>query len=67
MSHMGCLKVPYANFSRFLFYINELYVAVNFSEMHQLADYIDLLNFNNYVNFINKPANHDVKSLENFL
>ena len=35
--------------------------------MHHFADDTNLLNFNNYVKFINKQVNYDLKNLSNWL
>ena len=51
----------------FLIYINDFYVAVKYSERHHFADDTTLLNFNSYVNSINKQVNYDLKILSNWL
>ena len=51
----------------FLIYINDFYVAVKYSECYHFADDTTLLNFNSYVNSINKQVNYDLKILSNWL
>ena len=45
----------------FLIYINDLNVAVKYSEVQQFAYDIDLLNFNGCVKSINRQVNCDLK------
>ena len=51
----------------FLIYINDLHIAIKYSEVHHFADGTNLLNFNCCVKFINKQVNYDIKSLSNWL
>ena len=51
----------------FLVYINDLYVAIKYSEVHHFAYDTRLLNFNGYVKSINKQVNYDLKKLSNWL
>ena len=51
----------------FLIYINELHVAIKYSEVHHFADNTNLLNFNSCVKSINKQVNYDLKNLLNWL
>ena len=51
----------------FLIYINHLYVAIKYSEVHHFADDTNLLNFNSCVKSINKHVNYDLKNLSNWL
>ena len=51
----------------FLIYINDIYVAIRYSEVHHTADDTNLLNFNICVKSINKQANYDLKNLSNWL
>ena len=46
-----------------LIYINDLHVAIKYSEVHHIADDTNLLNFNSCVTSINKQANYDLKRL----
>ena len=58
------------NASRFhtgLIYINDLHVAIKYSEVHHFADDTSLLNFNSCVKSINKQVNHDLKNLTHWL
>ena len=49
----------------FLININDLHVAIKYSELHHFADDTNLLNFNSCVNSINKQVNYDIKNLPN--
>ena len=51
----------------FLIYINDLHVAIKYSERHHFADDTNLLNFNICVDSINKQVNYDLKNLSNSL
>ena len=51
----------------FLIYINDLRVAIKYSEMHHFADDTNLLDFNSCVKAINKQVNYDLKNLPNWL
>ena len=51
----------------FLIYINDLHVAIKYSEVHHFADETNLLNFNSCVKSINKQVNYDLKNLANWL
>ena len=51
----------------FLIYINDLHVAIKYSEVHHFADDTNLLNFNNCVKSINKRVIYDLKNLPNWL
>ena len=66
MSIVGCLKVPYWDLL-FLIYINDLHVAIKYSEVHHFADYANLLNFNSYVKSIDKHVIYDLKNLADWL
>ena len=48
-------------------YINDLHVAIKYSEGHHFADDTNLLNFNSCVKFINKQVNYDLRNLSNWL
>ena len=48
-------------------HINDLHIAIKYSEVHQFADDTKLLNFNSCVKSINKQVNHDRKNLSNWL
>ena len=50
--------------SFFLIYINDLHVAIKFSEVQNFADEV---NFNSCVKPINKQVNYDLKTLVNWL
>ena len=50
--------------SFFLIYINDLHVAIKFSEVQNFADEV---NFNSCVKPINKQVNYDPKTLVNWL
>ena len=50
----------------FLIYINDLYVAINYSEVHHFPVDTNLLNFNSFVKSINKQVNYDLKNLSNW-
>ena len=50
-----------------LIYINDLHVAIKYSEVHHFADDTNLLNVNSCVKPINKPVNYDLKNLSNWL
>ena len=49
----------------FLIYINDLHVAIKYSEVHHFADDTNLLNFTNCVKSINKQGNYDLTNLSN--
>ena len=66
MSNVGCLKVPYWDLL-FLIYINDLHVAIKYSEVHHFADDTNLLNFNSYVKSIDKHVIYDLKNLADWL
>ena len=51
----------------FLIYINNLHIAIKYSEVHHFADATNLLKFNNCVKSINKRTNYDLKNLSNWL
>ena len=51
----------------FLIYINNLHVAIKYSEVHHFVDETNLLNFNSCVKSINKQVNYDLKNLSNWL
>ena len=51
----------------FLIYVNDLHVAIKYSEVHHFADDTNLLNFNSCVKSINKQVNYDLKNLSNWL
>ena len=51
----------------FLIYINDLHVAIKYSEVHIFAHDTNLLNFNSCVMAINKQVNYDLKNLSNWL
>ena len=52
----------------FLIYINNLNVAITYSEVHHFANDTDLLNFNSFVQFsYDKQVNYDLKNLSNWL
>ena len=51
----------------FLIYINDLHLAIKYSEGHHFADDTNLLNFNSSVKSINKQVNYDLKNLSNWL
>ena len=51
----------------FLIYINDLHVAIKYSEVHHFADDTSLLNFNSCVKSINKLVSYDLKNLSNWL
>ena len=51
----------------FLIYINNLHVAIKYSELHHFEDDTNLLNFNSCVKSINKQINYDLKNLSNWL
>ena len=46
----------------FLIYINDLHVAIKYSEVHHFAVYTNLLNFNICVKSINKQVYYDLKN-----
>ena len=50
----------------FLIYINDLHVAIKYSELHYFADDTNLLNFISCVKSINKQVNYDLKNLSNW-
>ena len=45
-----------------LIYINDLHVAITYSELHHFADDTNLLNINSCVKSINKKVNYDQKT-----
>ena len=47
--------------------MNDLHVAIKYSEIHHFADGTNLLNLNNCVKSIYKPVNRELKSLVNWL
>ena len=49
----------------FLIYINDLHVAIKYSEVHHFADDTNLLNFSSCVKPINKQVNYYLKNLVN--
>ena len=49
----------------FLIYINNLHVAIKYSEVHHFADDTNLLNFKSCVKSINKQVSYDLKKLSN--
>ena len=51
----------------FLIYINNLHVAIKYSEVHHFADDTNLLNFNSCVKSIKKQVSYDQKNLSNWL
>ena len=51
----------------FLIYINDLHVAIKYSEVHHFADDTNLPNFNSCIKSINKQVNYDLKNLSNWL
>ena len=51
----------------FLIYINDLHVAIKYSEVNHFADDTDLLDFKSCVNSISKQVNYDQKHLANWL
>ena len=51
----------------FLIYINELHVAIKYTEVHNFADDTNLLNFDSCFNSINKQVMYDRKNLSNWL
>ena len=51
----------------FLIYINDLNVAIKYSEVHHFADDTNFLNINNCVNSICKQVSLDLKSKWNWL
>ena len=51
----------------FLIYINDLHVAIKYSEVHHFADDTNLLNFNSCLKSINEQVNCDLKNLLNWL
>ena len=52
----------------FLIYINNLNVAITYSEVHHFANDTDLLNFNSFAQFsYDKQVNYDLKNLSNWL
>ena len=51
----------------FLICINDLHLAIWYSEVHHFADDTSLLNFNTSVKTINKQVNHDLKNSANWL
>ena len=61
MSNIGCLKVPYSDLFCFFIYIDDLHVAIKYSEVHHFADGTNLLNFNSCLKSINKQVNYDLK------
>ena len=63
MSNIGCLKVPYSDLFCFFIYIDDLHVAIKYSEVHHFSDDTNLLNFNSCLKSINKQLNYDLKKL----
>ena len=51
----------------FLIYINDLHVAIKYSEVHHFADDTNLLNFDSCIKSINKQVNYNLKNLSNWL
>ena len=51
----------------FLIYINNLHVAMKYSEVHPFLDDTNLLNLYLCVNSINKQVKYDLKNLSNWL
>ena len=51
----------------FLIYINDLHVAIKYSEVHIFAHDTNLLNFDSCVKPINKQVTYDLKNLSNWL
>ena len=51
----------------FLIYVNNLHVAIKYSEMHHFADDTNLLNFISCVKYINKQVNYDLKNLSHWV
>ena len=51
----------------FLIYINELHVAIKYTEVHNFADDTNLLNFDSCLISINKQVMYDRKNLSNWL
>ena len=51
----------------FLTHVNELNLAMEYSEVYHFADDTILLNLNNCIKPINKKANDSLKTLENWL
>ena len=47
-----------------LIYLNDLHVAIQYSEVHHFADDTNLLNFNGCVMFINKQVNCNLKTYQ---
>ena len=50
-----------------LIYLNDLHLTAKYSNVYHFPDDTNLLNFNNYVKFINKQVNHDLKNFVNWL
>ena len=51
----------------FLIEINDLHVAIKYTEVHKFSDDTNLLNFDSCVNSINKQVMYDKKNLSNWL
>ena len=51
----------------FLIYINDLYKAIQYCKVHHFDDDTNLFYTNKSVKNLNKPVNHDVKRLNNWL
>ena len=51
----------------FIIYINDLHVAIEFSDVHHFAGDTNLLNFNSCVKSINRYVNYYLKNLANWL
>ena len=58
------LKVLYWNLI-FLIYINDLHLAIKYSEVHHFADDTKLIHSS--VNFINEQVSRDLKNFSNWL
>ena len=51
----------------FLTYINDLHLAIKYSEVHHFADDTKLINIHSSVNFINEQVSRDLKNFSNWL